>query len=267
MASTARRNFLIVGTQRTGSQSLYDALNQHPDVVCVGELTHHVSYLHKLRAAEKALRGDLAELVKNRPKDKRIVLERFSGNTVWLGFKILFRSSDKWLVHPRFAPALLLDRLEAHLAWLKSRPDIHVIQLIRRDHVEWLKSKYLARATGNFMNKEYPSDMTVMIPVGRAFRSLEAKAWVDARLSSIVSTNPYHLVYYEDFLHENRTVLRSCLNFMQCDDSKLPEDPKFIRRQSTKSAAEYILNYAELDRALRERRLRFYEPDLQQRVT
>ena len=246
------KNFLIVGTQRTGSQALYDALNLHPDVVCVGELTHHVSYTQKLRAAEKALRGDLTALTNSRPKDRRIVSERLSASTRWLGFKILFRSSDKWLGHPRWAPALLLDRLEAHIAWLKSRPDVHVIQLIRRDSIEWLKSKYLARATGLMMNREYPADMKVTIPVTRALRSTEAKAWVDARLASIVFTNSYHRVYYEDFLQDNRLAIESCLRFLQCDALKLPGEVQFIRRQSTKTAADYIANYNALDKVLRE---------------
>lgn len=255
------RNFLIVGTQRTGSQALYDALNLHPDVVCLGELTHHVSFTKKLRAAELALNGDLGKLIEARPKDRRIVSERLTDSTTWLGFKILFRSSDKWLVHPRWAPALLLDRIEDHLAWLGSRPDVHVIQLIRRDSVEWLKSKYLARETGRFMNKEYPSDLKVRIPLQRALRSAEAKAWVDKRLTAIASTNPYHRVYYEDFLRSNREVLESCLGFLHCDKSKLPEDARFINRQSTKSAADYISNYTELDRLLSDRQLRQYRSE------
>ena len=245
------RNFLIVGTQRTGSQALYQALNLHPEVVCVGEVTHQVSYLLKLRAAEKALRGDLTTLIGNRPKDRRIVAARSPKEAGWLGIKILFRSSDKWLAHPRWAPALLLDRLDAHLAWLKSRPDIHVIHLIRRDSIDWLKSKYLSRTTGLMMKKEYPSEMKVTIPVVKAIRAVEAKAWVDGKLATIAATNSYHRVYYEDFLYDNRLILESCLRFLQCDISKLPEETHFNRRQSSKVASEYISNYNELDETLR----------------
>lgn len=242
--------FLIVGTQRTGSQALFQALNLHPEVLCGGEWTQTVPCYKKISVASMAINGDYRRVVKNRPEEEMHRFESVAEAAGWFGFKVLFRSSDKWFGHPRLAPALLLDRLEGHLGWLRQRPDIRVIQLVRKDGVEWLKSKYLSRATGNFTHTQYPDDVKVTIPLGRALRALKAKDWVDRRLSSLASSNPYHRIIYEDFAADNRGALNSCLTFLGCDVTKLPLEGRFIKRQSSQTAASYIKNFEELVVAL-----------------
>lgn len=244
------KNFLIVGTQRTGSQALSAAFNLHPQVVCGGEWTQRVTWLRKVSMAERALAGDFHGLISRRPELLKRFTTAFTSQTKWLGFKVLFSSSDKWLGHPRFAPALVKDRLEGHLGWLRSRPDIHIIQLVRRDTIEWLKSKYVARYTGLYTNKQYPEGTKIVIPVWAALRAAESKAWVDRKLMELASTNPHLLVSYEDFLADNRQELESCLEFLGCDPGMLPDSGEFRKRQSKGSAADYIENYFELLAAL-----------------
>ena len=243
------QNFLILGTQRSGSQAIYFGLNQHPEVVCGGEWTFNAPWYQKIRKAEEALAGDFEQCLIRRPD----LQERYSNAVTheirWLGFKILFRSSAKWLGHPALAPALWVDRLEGHLDWLRRRSDIQVIQLVRRDPVGWLKSKYLARATGS-TTKEYAAGIRVRIPVGPAIRALATKRHVDERLSSLVDSNPYHLVYYEDFALDNQKALESCLAFIGCDPVRLPIGAPAKRRQSNSPAADYTENFDELMTAL-----------------
>ena len=248
------QNFLIVGTQRTGSQALRNAIDQHPDIACGEEWLHHVAFHRKVRAAERVLSGDFRDLA-HWSEQQDFIRQSFSRDTPWLGFKVLFRSSDKWLGHPRFAPALMLDRLEAYLRWLRGRPDIHVIQLVRRNAIEWLKSKYLSRATGLYTHARYPEGLKVEIPVARAVRALQAKRWVDARLASLASSNPYHRIHHEDFLANNRCELTACLSFLGCDPGRLPGDAVFVRPQSKGTAADYVRNYDDLLRALESRDL------------
>jgi hypothetical protein len=247
------KNFLIVGTQRTGTQAIYAALNSHPDIVCGGEWTQHVIWPRKVKMAKRALDGDFHSLISGRPHLLARYTDSLTPQTKWLGFKILFSSSDKWIGHPRFAPALMKDRLGGHLRWLRSRPDVHIIQTIRRETIDWLKSKYVARYTGLYTNKQYPEGTRLDIPIWAAMRAADAKDWVDTQLASLASTNPYHLVYYEDFLADNRKEVESCLGFLRCDPKEMPDGEVFRKRQSKGSAADYILNYRELVAALEHR--------------
>jgi hypothetical protein len=247
--STNFGNFLILGTQRTGSQALYWGLNLHPNVVCGAEWTFNSPMFKKVRKAEQALAGDFHEFLV-RPYLQERYANAVTHDTQWLGFKILFRSSSRWFGSPALAPALWVDRLEEHLSWLRRRPDIHVIQLIRLDPVEWLKSKYLSQSTGMYVDKEYPQDSNVRIPVRAALRAVAAKRWVDERIASVAATNPYHRVLYEDFLADNRKGLESCLAFLGCDSTRLPDEGPYHKRQSKGDAASYIENYEELVTAL-----------------
>jgi hypothetical protein len=243
------QNFLILGTQRTGSQALYGALNLHPQVLCGGEWTFKTPSPLKLRKAEEALSGNFNQFIVGHPHLEARYAGALTDQTRWLGFKILFRSSAKWLVHPALAPALWVDRLEGHLRWLRRHPEIHVIQLIRRDPVEWLKSKYLGRAIGH-THKTYPEGFKVRIPIGPALRAVGAKRWVDQRISELAETNSYILVNYEDFLSDNLNEVRRCFEFLGCD---VPDDipaGKSFQRQSRRGASEYIENYDELVDAL-----------------
>jgi hypothetical protein len=244
------RNFLILGTQRTGTQALYGGLNLHPEIVCGGEWTLDCAWYEKIKKAEQALSGDFQEfLVGHRHREVRYS-NAVTPETRWLGFKILFRSSAKWVGRPAFGPALWMDRLEGHVRWLRRRPDVHIIHVIRRDAMEWLKSKYLSRVTGMYVNKEYPADMKIRIPVERALRAIAAKQLVDTRLASLAVTNPYHRVFYEDFLCDNRKELESCLKFLDSDPALLPLEGPYRKRQSKGNASAYIKNYGELVTAL-----------------
>jgi hypothetical protein len=242
------KNFLIVGTQRTGSTALHRALNFHAQIACGGEWTLEVPSHRKLSVAEKGLRGDFSDLGER----QRIRIERvFHDGTKWLGFKLLFRSSGRWIVHPRFAPAIWLDRLEGHIAWLARRRDIRVIHIVRRDPVEWLKSKFVSDRFQSWAGKEYPKSLVVDVPIGEAIRRLRAKAWIDARLRTLERTNPYLRIAYEEFLESDADVVRRMLDFLECDPGLLRNfDYRTHRKQSTKSAREYIANYESLLDAL-----------------
>ena len=238
------RNFMIVGTQRTGSTALYHSLNCHPDIACGGEWTQHVSWYKKLWVTPRALGGDFTVLSsRNRERISKV----FHEHTQWLGFKLLFRSSDKWLLHPRFAPTLWLDRLEAYLQWLSRRSGIHIIHIVRQDAIEWLKSKYLSSTTGLYAVQTYPDDLKVDIPSREAVKRLHTKNWIDDRLANLAQTNPYLRIYYEDFLTDNHTAVTSMIQFLQCDIDRLGGiQYGSQQKQSKGEAADYVTNYDQL---------------------
>lgn len=247
------RNFLIVGTQRTGSTALVRSMTFHPEIACGGEWTQHAAPHRKLRVAEESLSGHFTVLS---PGQRRRIEQAFGEGTRWLGFKLLFRSSGAWIGHPRYAPALWLDRFGAFSRWIAARPSLHVIQIVRNDPMEWLKSKYLADTTRSYVGKAYPEGMTVEIPVKEALRRLAAKRWIDGTLSRLSESNPYICVSYEEFLKSNRDVVFKLMEFLQCDTGKLNEfDYRKQQRQSRRTAADYISNYHQLIAALRSSQL------------
>jgi hypothetical protein len=256
-------NFLIVGTQRSGSQAIYKAINKHPDVYCGGEWIQEIPWHLKLKVAQQALRGEFDEVVARRPQDRERLANGYSPSLQWLGFKMLFRSSARWLVHPRFAPALLLDRMEASMDFIAARQELSVIHIVRRNTLDWLKSKHLARVTGYATHRQYPETLRVKIPIKQAIRAAEAKFWVDARLAKLSLSNPYYRVSYEEFSADNQGATKTCLGFLGCDAEGLfasKEKIAFTERQSQGSASRYIENCAELERALEGAGLLFSEP-------
>ena len=250
-------NFLIVGTQRTGSTALFNLLNLHPDIACGAEWARRVAWHKKLRVVENGLAGMFSDL---EPRHQEKITQMYHPHKCWLGCKILFRASDQWVAHPRLSPALWLDRLEAYLKWIARQPDIHIIHLTRSHAIEWLKSKYMSEATGFYTGKRYPDGLKVTIPVRRAVKRLYAKNWVDARLETLAHSNPYRHIFYEDFLKSNYDITASVLQFLSCDLTKLPENiqnEQPTRRQSEGEAINYISNYKELITELERRSLFF----------
>lgn len=236
------RNFLIVGTQRIGSTMVSEALNSHPEIVCGREWTVQVPWYRKIKVAQRILAGDVSVFS---PKGREQIEKLYQHQARWLGFKLLFRASDKWFIHPRFAPAIWLDQLENYRRWLSRRSDIYIIHIVRCDAIEWLKSRYLARATGFYSVKQYP-DVKLEIPLHSAIKRLRAKDWVDYRLATLATSNPYLRLYYEDLLNSEHDVLLSVVRFLQCDTMKLINIVHNLQRQSRNPASYYISNHDKL---------------------
>jgi LPS sulfotransferase NodH len=249
--SVATRNFLIVGTQRTGSTALFRALNFHPDIACGSEWTQDVPSHRKLATAARALDGDFSSLS---PRQRRRIERVFDPRKTWLGFKLLFRSSAGWAIHPALAPALLLDRYRAFLRWISARPALYVIHIERANAVDWVKSKYLSDATKSWTGSTYPESLRIQVPVNEALRRLASKHWVDCGLSMLRASNPYIRVRYEDFLEDDHAVVADVIRFLECDPARLQRiDYRRHRKQSTRPADEHISNYSELREAVSRR--------------
>ena len=207
--------------------------------------------------AEQALDGDFSGLL---PHHREYMSKVFGAETEWLGFRRLFGASNKWLFHPRYSLTLLRDRFEAHIGWIRQRPNLHIIHIIRRDNLDWLKSKFVASKTKAFIGSAYPEDLKVTIPVKEAVARIRAKHWIDMRLASLKNSNPYMPIIYEDILQDRKAVVTNVLGFMHCDSDILPPSEGNIKRQSTGSTRDYIANYEQLVAALnRENLLEEYE--------
>ena len=240
-----------MGTQRTGSTAIFRTLNFHPGIACGPEWVLKTPCAKKINTTERLLNGDFSGLP---PGRQDMISQRITDDTQWLGFKILFRSSDKWIIHPALSPALWLDRLSDFISWISERSDIHVIHVYRNDHLDWLKSKYLSSTTGRYVANPYPKDSRVYIPVRKAFKRLRAKEWVDLRISSLADTNPYLRINYEDFLESRWATIESVMNFLDSDSGLIGSlDYKKLKKQSKGPPSDYIVNYSALASAVASR--------------
>jgi hypothetical protein len=248
------KKFIIVGTQRTGSTAFFRRLNLHPEIACGREWAHDIPPHKKLGVVQRGLGGDFSGLSE---LSRRVILEQYSERTKWLGFKWLFRSSNKWLMSPRFAPALWIDRLEAACNWIASSPDLQVIHIVRGDSLDWLKSKYLASQTGLFARTPYPEGIQVKVPIRSAVKRIMAKQYVDKELSRLSSSNPYMQVQYEEFAASNTESVGRAIEFLGCDPGLIEygEKPR-PKKQSRGSPSDYIVNWQELVDELTKRNLR-----------
>jgi LPS sulfotransferase NodH len=236
--------FLIVGTYRTGSSAVVRSLQLHPKIACGLEWTQQMLPWRTLKSADRILSGDSTVLL---PKHHGQMEAMVGPSTVALGFKRLFRASDKWLLTPALGP-LLVDRLEAHIRWVQARPHIRIIHIVRENDLAWLKSKALADATGKYAGTAYPENLKVYVPPREAVRRVRAKRYLDARLETLSASNPYLKIVYEAFAADNHGKTSEMVEFLGCDPRELKQVDLRARIQSR--AGNQIENLAQVRAAL-----------------
>jgi hypothetical protein len=248
------KNFLIVGTQRIGSTVLGQSIGLHPKIAAGVEWTLSVPAHRKVHVMERIFAADFSVLSKGQQERAAKLM---GPQTEWLGFRCLFRASDKWLLHPRYAPAIWLDRLEGHIRWLGKHRHARIIHIVRRDNVAWLRSKVLLAKLEHDRRKPYPEGMKVVVPLKEAKARSRAKDWVDSRLSSLAKTNPYLRIYYEDFLANPDETIGSMLRFLDCDPKDIEGRKARVSKQSHERIDDQVVNYRELVGALEDSNLRW----------
>lgn len=239
-------NFLITGTQRTGSSAVAEAVGTHPAIACGWEWTEHSAWRQRLRIAEAGLAGHFEALGE---KDRAHMQSLLTPEVRWIGFRRLFGASDKWLLHPRFSVKLWLDRFGRHLRWIRRQPELRIIHVVRDDHLEWLKSKYVARSTNQYVGSAYP-DVQVTIPLRQAKARVRAKLWVDRQLATLAASNPYLMVEYQQLSDDLPGTAERAARFLDCDPALLRLDATVIRKQSSDDGRSYVRNYDALARVL-----------------
>jgi hypothetical protein len=240
--------FIITGTQRSGSSTIAALLRYHDGVACGWEWPHPISWLRRVEACRRAFQGDFSMLWE---RHQAQISSGISENTIWLGYKNLFRANNKWLVAPPLAPSLIMDRFHECMRWWRQEPEIHIVHMVRTDSLAWLRSKFIARKLGSFgAGQTYPDDVSVDIPVGTALKILRMKTWLDQRLSELSHTNPYLAIRYEDLLTDMADVARRAQRFLSLEPQVMPQQQVRTRQSAGISVDQHIGNYSELHRAL-----------------
>ncbi len=247
MVSQQFENFVVVGTQRTGSSLLAEQLSLHSEIACGWEWTETLAPWRKVPAMESALAGNFKQLPE---AELQHIQSQIAAQTRSLGFRRLFGASNKWLLHPRFSAKLMWDRFSSHLHWFRSHPNVAIIHIVRTDDVAWLRSKYASKSTGTYVGKEYPQDLQVTIPINEAIARLTSKSWVDGQLASLGHSNPYLRVNYECFVEAQDQHLDRCFDLLGCSRRQMKTGSGELRKQAKRPDHEYIANFEELNSAL-----------------
>jgi len=233
------KKFIITGTYRTGSSALAEIIGLHPDVSCGWEWTNQVLWPNKINAGIKSLNGDFSSLP---DIEREYMQEIHNSEKLFLGYRRLFRASNKWVIDPKYSIALFIDQFQAHLKlWKKS--DIAIIHIIRSDNVAWLKSLGLAKATKSHFGNVYPDNMSVKWNLKEAEKRIIAKNWIDNQIATLKDCNiPYLPIIYEDFVADNNSTTERACHFLGCRWPYVPAgEPKAkIQSKGTKASIENI---------------------------
>ena len=235
--------FVIIGTQRTGSTMIEKTLNLHPDIKCGGEWSLKISPLKKVSLVKAGLSGNYRRLLE---PHAGLMLEK---NADAIGFRLLFSSSPKWLIHPHFNLARIWERLDGFIEYFKKNPEIKIIHVIRDDNVAWLASLFMAKSSNLFTNIKYPEDLKIKIPVLEAIKRVRTKNELKKKMRTLSLFNPYFEIKYEDFLIKREARLTELFNFLEVGiPVPIPEIP--TRKQQHKSLSDVIINFKEISQMI-----------------
>ncbi len=241
--------FVIVGTQRTGSSALAEAISLHPKIACGWEWTQSCSPHHLARISNQALlRKDFSVLDENNRRHSKAIFNEYLS---CFGYRRLFRATSKWLFSPAFSLSLEYERLRWHFKWFIEN-EISIIHIVRNDNMDWLKSKAMAKKTGNYSGGEYGEGVQAMMKPSEALKRIKAKHWLDKQLERLSEKIPYIQVQYESFKENNVFEAKRVIQFLGEDDSLLPslDEGMKLKKQSSKKDIELLENYSDIESLL-----------------
>ncbi len=208
---TEQTRFVIIGVQRTGTTLLMSLLDQHPDVICVGELfqfrTEDVQYgVRRFRA-----------YVHDSPVRRVLDLLRFGG--------ILHDYLDT--VYPLLdAPAagfkIMLDQIRRYRSVLAyfSQHHFKIIHVVRKNILRTHISRLRARQSGIYHSAQPIAGSKIRVPVTSLLQDLSSLAADNATLATLVSELglPCHSTTYEKLRGEQwSSEKRELLSFLSVD--------------------------------------------------
>lgn len=238
-ASGRPRKHIVLTLGRSGSNTLVDLLNQHPEILNYGEALGDWSRLRKLQRASGLFKNEDAAY-----------LDALLGNRGLQRFANVFRNLSK-AARADFTAVKRIARLQtigvkefslnldnAGLgSYLAERPDIQVIGLVRSNILARAVSSGVLEQTGVVRtgSPRPKKQAGVKLEAGQLLRALEAVENENARLLEVLnSLDParVHMVFYEEAFASHATLLnavRKAYAFLGVPDH-LPEIRQFKLR-------------------------------------
>ncbi len=217
----------------------------HPEIACGWESAGRHYFRRRVTVMERVLRADFRDL---RSRERAFYESNGASHAKALGFRLLFRCHPRWWASPGWSLLSQAEALRACLRWLRQNPDVHIIHLVRRDNIEWLRSLELARITGLYAGAPYPEDLRVSIPVGPALRRVRMKHYLGDQLAVLAATHAYSRVTYESFREQPAEVIERLHRFLGIEPVGLQYRQPKLRIQSGRGNEVY--NEAQVRAAL-----------------
>lgn len=220
------QRFAIVGNARTGSNYLLDGLKTSPSI----RVYHEIFAEHN-----RQIGMDFEKILS-------MVFQPESRSTEMVGFKVFYNhlTEEEW--------RKLLDRR-----------DLKIIHLIRRNRLRTVISLEIAFKTGQWTrsgNSGSPKEKRVTLDPAKLINRLEQIKVGEEATRTRFSDRPMLEIVYEDLVRSPVEVFKtvgSYLGVNGIDPGKIR-----LRRQNPETLRELIINYDEIEAALRNTRFAEY---------
>lgn len=215
--SSEHRSFIIVKGHRTGSSFLATQLHSHPDIICLPEIFHPDRVV--LGPDHKVCKKD--ELKKWRSSHPQafiesVLLSKYSRNIKAVGFKLLYqdaRGPDR--------PAW---------QWMRENTNLHVIHLIRDNHLAQYISLRQAMIRGRWNTKSKTDNLPIRVslhPEQCELMFKHTEAWIKSTQSRF-SSHPYMEIHYDALTEDTPRELDNVQKFLGVEPHKTTSGLKKI---------------------------------------
>jgi LPS sulfotransferase NodH len=234
-------HFIVLGTQRTGSNLVQSLLNSHPNALCLGEVFNQGIRTDMLGAKKCLVLADdwLVNLSTRelRCSDQQqlnfldVFLKRAYPNIECTGFRLFYE-------HTRNSVENALWRS------LKRRPNLLYIHLMRRNHLRRYVSLMLARQTDLWVSEDSAKDLPTIRLEQQDCAAYFNKAENTVRtFKGFLCDSDVLELYYEDLVTDYLQQMNRVLDRLGLEKQSLSTRLKKI---NTSPLDECIQNYAEL---------------------
>ena len=250
---------MILSLGRSGSNTLLDLVNQHPEVLNMGEVLGPWTQMRKLRERVGLWRGDNGRYldgVTTSPLFRRAFLARRNLSRFRAGRR------QEMKRHARLRTVGLKDfslimAQEGVRHWLCERPDVRVIGLVRDDVLDRLMSSEILRATRLVKSRDgrqHDRNQAITIDPEKIFAMMDVIDRENRELADMLTELPpdrVRIVRYDEFYRDEATRRRIMGKIFAFLGVRLFETEIRMKKLITVPAAEMIANRAECAAVLR----------------
>jgi len=227
--------FIILARSRTGSNFLRGLLNEHPQIVVLGELFQNNQEIGWAYPGYTQSKRTLA-LFRDRPVkflDQK-VFRNFSNQTKAVGFKIFYyhAHSNSW---------------KPVWEYLQNQKDLRIIHIKRKNLLKTILSKKKADLTNIWVDTDGNNQTRKPFSITLDFDECQelfsqTRNW-ENEYAAFFSKHQILDIFYEDLARDYSKEIQRVINFLEVDQH--PVQPQ-TRKQAKRTLSESIENYEEI---------------------
>lgn len=241
----SKSNFIIFGTQRTGTILLVRLLDSHPDVICMGELFHDADYSghvklpvpRYIKYRNSSIRRKINYLIRKNSSIENYLASlesTYRGEQSAYGFKLMVNQLHK----------------NPHLYKYLDDNNFKIIQIVRSNVLKVYLSLLRARLTGVYVSKDKSEKIKFEVPTDKLFENLEQLEKINEEIIGLgdLLKLEYHTLGYEDLVADQDKEMMRLFSFLGVDKN-IKVHAK-TRKLSSDKLSDIVENYDEVANAL-----------------